>query len=92
MMGIGAALYEETQVVDGQFSASNFHQYPMTRLSDTPAELKVIMLEGADRPYGVGEPPMAPIAPAIANAIFDLTGQRLRQLPLQKALNQTRPG
>ena len=86
MMGIGAALYEETAVKDGQFTASNYHQYPMATLADTPAEINVIMLEGSDRPSGVGEPPLGPIAPAIANAIFDLTGHRLRQLPLQKAL------
>lgn len=85
MMGISAALYEGTYVKDSQFTATNYHQYPMASLMDTP-EIEVIMLEGGDKPLGVGEPPIAPIAPAIANAIFDLTGQRLRQLPLQNAL------
>ncbi|MEM7343656.1 MAG: molybdopterin cofactor-binding domain-containing protein [Chloroflexota bacterium] len=86
MMGISASLYEETLVKDGQFTATNYHQYPMAMLSDAPPEINVIFLEGSEKPSGVGEPPMGPIAPAIANAIFDLTGQRLRQLPLQKAL------
>ncbi len=86
MMGISAALYEETVVKDGQFTASNYHKYPMAMLSDTPPEVSVIFVEGSERPSGVGEPPLGPIAPAIANAIFDATGQRLRQLPLQKAL------
>lgn len=72
---------------DGQFTATNFHQYPLASLMDTP-EIEIVMLEGLDKPLGVGEPPIAPIAPAIANAIFDLTGQRLRQLPLQKELSQ----
>ncbi len=85
MMGISAALYEETIVEDGQFSASNYHQYPMALLMDTPAEINVILMEGDEKPSGVGEPPMGPIAPAIANAVFDATGQRLRQLPLQKS-------
>ena len=82
MMGISAALFEDIKVQDGKFTASNFHQYPMARLADTP-EVEVIMLEGDYRPYGVGEPPIVTIAPAIANAVFDLTGQRLRNLPLK---------
>ena len=87
MMGIGSSLYEETTVKDGQFTASNYHQYPMAMLSDTPPEIKVIMLEGSEIPSGVGEPPLGPIAPAIANAIFDATGQRQRQIPLLKGLD-----
>ena len=51
------------------------------------AEVNVILMEGDEKPSGVGEPPMGPIAPAIANAVFDATGQRLRQLPLQKELS-----
>ena len=86
MMGIGAGLYEEIQIKDGQTTATNYHQYPMATLSDTP-EILTIILENAPAPYGVGEPPIAPIAPAIANAIFDLTGKRLRNLPLQQALD-----
>ena len=87
MMGIGAALYEETTVKDGQFTATNYHQYPMATLSDTPPEITVIMLEGSEIPSGVGEPPVATIAPAIASAIFDLTGQRLREIPLLKGVD-----
>ena len=81
MMGMSATLYEDIQIKDGQFTATNYHQYPMVSLMDTP-EIEVIMLEGADEPYGVGEPPIVTIAPAIANAVFDLTGQRLKNLPL----------
>lgn len=82
MMGISATLYEDIQIKDGKFTATNYHQYPMATLIDTP-EIEVIMLEGADEPYGVGEPPIVTIPPAIANAVFDLTGQRLRNLPLK---------
>ncbi len=82
MMGLGNALYEEIRVEDGQLHATNYHQYPMAMLDDTP-EIEVLLLEGAEKPSGVGEPPIAPIAPAIANAVFDLTGQRLRRLPLR---------
>jgi isoquinoline 1-oxidoreductase subunit beta len=87
MMGIGAGLYEEIQIKDGQINATNYHQYPMATLSDTP-DIQIVILENASDPYGVGEPPIAPIAPAIANAIFDLTGKRLRNLPLQRSLEE----
>ncbi len=83
MMGISAGLYEEIQIKDGQIPVTNYHQYPLAKLSDTP-DIQVVILENADEPYGVGEPPISPIAPAIANAVFDLTGKRLRNLPLQR--------
>lgn len=82
MMGITAALYEGLQIKDGQITTTNFHLYPVAMLSDTP-EIEVIILEGHDEPYGVGEPPLAPVAPAIAAAVFDLTGKNLRSLPLK---------
>ncbi|MEL6537272.1 MAG: molybdopterin cofactor-binding domain-containing protein, partial [Bacteroidota bacterium] len=82
MMGISAALYEELTIKDSQFTASNFHEYPIATLMDTP-EMEILMIEGREQPSGVGEPPIAPVAPAIANAIFDLTGKRLRNIPLR---------
>lgn len=85
MMGISSALYEETVVKDGQFVSTNYHQYPMATLMDTP-EIDVVMVEGREQPSGVGEPPLAPIAPAIANAVFNLTGKRLRRIPFNKEL------
>lgn len=84
MMGLSTALHEEIRVEDGQLHATNFHQYPVATLRDTPT-IDVVLLEGAEKPTGVGEPPIAPVAPAIANAVFDLTGQRLRSLPLRPA-------
>ncbi len=81
MMGISATLYEELSVEDGQL-ANNFLAYRLVTLADAP-EIDITIVEGADIPYGVGEPPLAPIAPAIAAAVFDLTGKRLRSLPLQ---------
>lgn len=76
MMGISAGLYEGIPVKDGQFTATSFHQYPIASLIDTP-EIEVMLLESLDKPLCVGEPPIAPIAPAIANAVFDLTGQNI---------------
>jgi len=85
MMGLSASLYEETVIEDNRFTASNYHQYPMAMLMDTPPEINVVLVEGSEKISGIGEPPIGPIAPAIANAIFDATGQRLRETPLQKA-------
>lgn len=89
MMAISASLYEQGTIENGQFEQTNFHNYQVVRLSDAP-EIEVILHEGADMPSGVGEPPIAPIAPAIANAVFNLTGKRLRSLPLQLAFQESK--
>lgn len=85
MMGIGATLYEELTVKDGQIEATNFHQYILPTLKDTP-EIEVVILEGEEIPYGVGEPPLGPIAPAITAAVLDLTGKMVRELPIRGRL------
>ncbi len=84
MMGISNALFEEVLIKDGQMMVSNYHEYPLPKLMDTP-DIQTFILENAPEPYGVGEPPLAPVAPAIAAAIFDLTGKNLRTLPLRLA-------
>lgn len=87
MMAMSAALYEEIHIEDSQIVETNFHNYRVARLSDAP-QIEVLMHEGSPKPYGVGEPPMSPVAPAIANAVFNLTGKRLRSLPLQTAFEK----
>jgi isoquinoline 1-oxidoreductase beta subunit len=82
MWGTSAALYEQLRIEDGQIASTNYHEYPMATLKDTP-DIEVILLEGEEIPYGVGEPPLGPIAPAIAAAVWEVTGQRLRDLPLK---------
>jgi isoquinoline 1-oxidoreductase subunit beta len=86
MMAMSAALYEDVHIEDSQIVETNFHNYRVATLLNTP-QIEVIMHESGEKPLGVGEPPMAPVAPAIANAIFNLTGKRLRTLPLQTALD-----
>jgi isoquinoline 1-oxidoreductase beta subunit len=82
VMGTSAALIEEIVIRDGRVEAENFNQYPLLRLSEAP-EVETILLEAPDgRPRGVGEPPIGPVAPAIGNAFFALTGVRLRRLPM----------
>jgi isoquinoline 1-oxidoreductase beta subunit len=82
MWGVGSALVEELTVANGQIEAANFDRYPLLTISQAP-EVEVVLLEteGA-APTGVGEPPIGPVAPAIANALFALTGARVRQLPI----------
>ena len=82
MMGISASLYEGVQVKDGQIAAATFAEYPLATLADVP-EIEIVILQNSKEVYGIGEPPIAPIAPAIAAAVFDLTGKRLRSLPLK---------
>jgi len=53
-------------------------------MKDAPKEIDVIILESGEEPSGVGEPPIGPIGAAIANAVFTLTGKRLRNMPLQE--------
>ena len=66
---------------DGPVDQSNFHDYRVLRMNESPA-VSVELVASAAAPAGVGEPGVPPIAPALANAIFNATGQRLRKLPL----------
>lgn len=82
MWGLGHALFDRLDIRHGQVLQSNFHDYRVARMSDMPA-LDIQVLEGArDKPGGVGELASPAVAPAIANAVFRLTGKRLRDTPL----------
>jgi isoquinoline 1-oxidoreductase beta subunit len=78
--GLSAALYGKVTLKDGEVEQSNFHDYPVLRLDSMP-KMEVHILQGGTAPTGVGEPGTPPIAPAISNALFALTGKRLRTLP-----------
>ncbi len=81
VFGISAALDEKVVFVNGEPQASNFHDYPVLRMNEVPI-VHVKVMPSGDKPGGVGEVGLPPIAPAIANAVFKLTGKRLRSLPL----------
>ncbi len=83
-MGLASALNDEITWRDGKVQQSNFHDYRTLRLTEMPA-VDVVILQGGEHPEGVGEPGTPPVAPAVANAVFKLTGQRLRSLPLKLA-------
>lgn len=80
--GLGAALHGRIDLREGRPQQSNFHDYRVLRLDEMP-QVEVHIVPSTERPGGVGEPGVPPIAPAVANALFALTGQRLRELPLQ---------
>jgi isoquinoline 1-oxidoreductase beta subunit len=79
--GLSAALYGRVTLKDGMVEQSNFHDYPVLRITDMPA-VDVHIVPSADKPSGVGEPAVPVIAPAVANALAAATGKRLRILPL----------
>jgi len=79
--GLSAALYGQITVDRGRVRQSNFNDYRLLRMSETP-RIEVHFARSAEPPSGLGEPPVSPVAPAVANALFSLTGRRLRKLPL----------
>ena len=79
--GLSAALKGAITIANGRAEQSNFHDYPALRMSEMP-KVEVHILPSAERPTGVGEPGVPPIAPAVANAIFAATGKRIRTLPI----------
>ncbi len=82
--GLSAALYGAITIKDGLVEPSNFHDYPVLRIHEMPA-IEVHIVPSAGKPTGVGEPGTPVIAPALANALYAATGQRLRTLPLKLA-------
>ncbi len=82
VFGLSAALHGAITIKDGQVVQKNYHDYPMLRMNQTP-EITVVLMDSEAEPEGVGEPGTPPVAPAVANAVFALTGQRLRSLPLK---------
>jgi CO/xanthine dehydrogenase Mo-binding subunit len=85
--GLSAALYGQITLDGGKVHQTNFDNYRVVRLNDAP-EFDVQLIDSSETPGGVGEPGVGPIAPAIANALFAATGQRIRTLPFvaQKGL------
>ena len=81
--GLSAALFGEITVDKGVVSQSNFGDYRLLRIDEAP-RIDVHFVPSTHAPRGLGEPPVPPIAPAVANAIFAATGRRIRRLPLQK--------
>lgn len=82
-MGISLSKYCEIDFKDGAVVNSNFHDYPVMRINDMP-EVHVHFVESDAKPTGLGEPGVAPFAPALSNAIFHASGTRYRDLPINR--------
>jgi isoquinoline 1-oxidoreductase beta subunit len=81
--GLSAALHDAITIKDGRVEQSNFNDYGMPRIKETPnTEVHVVMSK--EDPTGIGEPGLPVVAPAVCNAIFAATGKRLRRLPIRK--------
>lgn len=82
IFGLTAALKDEITLEQGRVNQRNFHDYPMLRINEAP-EIEVYIVPSTEKPTGVGEPGVPPVAPAVANAIFAATGKRVRRLPIR---------
>lgn len=85
IFGLSLALMGEITYKEGKVQQSNFHDYPLLRLPQTP-DMEIIIIASDAPPAGVGEPGVPPVAPSLTNAIFAATGQRIRDLPVSKLL------
>jgi isoquinoline 1-oxidoreductase subunit beta len=89
IFGLTSALYNRITIENGAVQQSNFDDYPVIRITDTP-RIEVHIIPSHEAPGGIGEPGVPSTAPAVANAIFAATGKRLRRLPFQtRELAQT---
>ncbi|MDQ1410750.1 MAG: isoquinoline 1-oxidoreductase subunit beta [Acidobacteriaceae bacterium] len=80
--GLTAALKTKITLENGRVQQSNFNDYPMLRMFEAPA-IEVFIVPSEEKPTGVGEPSVPPVAPALTNAIFAATGKRIRRLPIR---------
>ena len=86
LFGLGHAMHGALTYQDGVPVETNFDLFGSLRLSQTPT-VRTLALENGDKVRGVGEPAVPPAAPALANAIFDATGQRIRELPMDRQID-----
>jgi len=86
IFGMSIALHSAITLKGGAVEQSNFHDYRVTRIGEAPRKIHVEIVESDRPPGGVGEPGVPPVAPAIANALFALTGKRVRELPLGRTV------
>jgi len=81
--GLSASLHDAITINRGRVEQSNFHDYQMPRINETP-KIEVHIVQSTEDPTGIGEPGLPVIAPAVCNAIFAATGKRLRRMPIRR--------
>ena len=85
--GLNAALFNKVNIKKGTVTNNNFDTLRFMRLADSPENISVTIVKNSHEPSGVGEPPTAPAAAALTNAIFAASGQRIRSLPIAEHLS-----
>jgi len=83
IMALSVAIGEEITLEKGAVVQSNFGDYPLLKLADTPPEIEVHFLDSGAKMGGIGEPGVPPAPPALTNALFAATGKRVRTLPIR---------
>jgi isoquinoline 1-oxidoreductase beta subunit len=86
IFGLSHALYGEISMKNGATEQSNFRELRLLRIAEAPRKVHVEVVKSEGAPGGVGEPGVPPVAPALANALFALTGRRVRELPVVRSL------
>ncbi|MBI5247904.1 MAG: xanthine dehydrogenase family protein molybdopterin-binding subunit, partial [Desulfomonile tiedjei] len=84
ILALSSALKEEVKFANGGVKSGNFDDYSVLRMSEVP-EIEVHVVQSKEKLGGIGEPGVPPTAPAVANALFNATGLRIRRLPLTPA-------
>jgi isoquinoline 1-oxidoreductase beta subunit len=84
VFGLSAALYDAITLKNGRVEQGNFDDYPLLAIDETP-QVEVHIIPSTEAPGGIGEPGVPPVAPAVANAVFAVTGARVRTLPMTRA-------
>jgi isoquinoline 1-oxidoreductase beta subunit len=83
IFGLSAILHGEITIENGRVQQSNFNDYPVVRMNEAPSIEVYLVDREAKGPTGTGEMAIPPIAPAVANAMFSATGQRIRKIPVR---------
>jgi isoquinoline 1-oxidoreductase beta subunit len=84
VMAIGFARTAEITAANGRIRQTNFHEFQVARMNDSPVQVHVHIADSGNLPTGVGEPGLPPALAAFGNAIFAATGRRVRELPLSR--------